>query len=232
MPIKMKIADNSSKNKKRLIAASGAYVAKKGSTNNIQGKNYAGAQTAITPVTKSAQFAGSGANAIWSQPMFFSPMHTPQNWQIANKRKEVYQWLFASSAQVLTSDYTFKSFDELLFNYDSVTKDVLTGGLLYENVDSESILGATGELRKFSHYAIRDCIDKRCFSLSGYGYWRPLEVSEEHPIVILDGKLYRSKKKIQNQATDRRKKGIVSNDVKKVIIPDKLICRKEAQDVS
>jgi very-short-patch-repair endonuclease len=24
--------------------------------------------------------------------MFFSPLHTPQNWQIASKRKEVYQW--------------------------------------------------------------------------------------------------------------------------------------------
>jgi len=43
-------------------------------------------------ITKTAQFSGSGANSIMAQPMFFSPLHTPQNWQIASKRKEVYQW--------------------------------------------------------------------------------------------------------------------------------------------
>ena len=33
------------------------------------------------------------SNAIYTQPSFYSPLHTPQNWQIPNKRREVYQWL-------------------------------------------------------------------------------------------------------------------------------------------
>jgi very-short-patch-repair endonuclease len=29
---------------------------------------------------------------IFTQPQFYSPLHTPQNWQIPSKRREVYQW--------------------------------------------------------------------------------------------------------------------------------------------
>jgi very-short-patch-repair endonuclease len=56
------------------------------------GRNYAGADNAYLPITRTSQFSGYGANVAISQPMFFSPMYTPQNWQIAQRRKEVYQW--------------------------------------------------------------------------------------------------------------------------------------------
>ncbi len=39
---------------------------------------------------KNAQVAG--ISNIMTQPMWFSPLHTPQNWQIASKRREIYQW--------------------------------------------------------------------------------------------------------------------------------------------
>lgn len=42
------------------------------------------------PWFKQAQM--SGVNNMMTQPMWFSPLHTPQNWQIASKRREVYQW--------------------------------------------------------------------------------------------------------------------------------------------
>ena len=35
----------------------------------------------------------SNNSVIYGQPMFFSPIHTPINWQIPSKRKETYQWL-------------------------------------------------------------------------------------------------------------------------------------------
>ena len=34
----------------------------------------------------------SGMNNTMTDPMWFSPLHTPQNWQIAAKRREVYNW--------------------------------------------------------------------------------------------------------------------------------------------
>jgi hypothetical protein len=40
--------------------------------------------------------AGTGmiktASVTYGQPQFFSPVHTPINWQIPSKRKEIYQW--------------------------------------------------------------------------------------------------------------------------------------------
>ena len=44
------------------------------------------------PLTKAAQYMGGNVSTIFTQPMFFSPLHTPQSWQIASRRKEVYQW--------------------------------------------------------------------------------------------------------------------------------------------
>jgi len=34
----------------------------------------------------------ANSNVIYGQPQFFSPVHTPINWQIPSKRLEVYQW--------------------------------------------------------------------------------------------------------------------------------------------
>ena len=36
--------------------------------------------------------ASAGGNVIYGQPQFFSPVHTPINWQIPSKRREIYTW--------------------------------------------------------------------------------------------------------------------------------------------
>jgi len=36
----------------------------------------------------------TGVDNMMTNPMWFSPLHTPQSWQIASKRREVYQWSF------------------------------------------------------------------------------------------------------------------------------------------
>ena len=96
VPITMKI-DNSPSTRRRKIAATGGYsmesMTKSGdSAAEMSSSNYATSRYVKVPITKNAQFAGSAANAVWAQPMFFSPLHTPQNWQIASKRREIYQW--------------------------------------------------------------------------------------------------------------------------------------------
>jgi very-short-patch-repair endonuclease len=93
----MKI-DNSPETRRRKIAATGGYssdpIEKNGAVGAVgtHSRNYAMSEQVKVPITKNAQFAGSAANAVWAQPMFFSPLHTPQNWQIASKRREIYQW--------------------------------------------------------------------------------------------------------------------------------------------
>lgn len=61
-------------------------------SESIDDKKYAASSAVNLPLTKAAQYVGGSASTIFTQPMFFSPLHTPQNWQIASKRKEVYQW--------------------------------------------------------------------------------------------------------------------------------------------
>ena len=90
MPIKLKLSDNSPENKRRLVAASGGYSVNDNADNNK--RQFAKTTSVSIPITKNAQFAGSGASVVFTQPMFFSPLHTPQNWQIASKRRESYQW--------------------------------------------------------------------------------------------------------------------------------------------
>jgi very-short-patch-repair endonuclease/intein/homing endonuclease len=41
------------------------------------------------PIPRSAY---AQSQVIYTQPQFYSPLHTPQNWQIPQKRREIYQW--------------------------------------------------------------------------------------------------------------------------------------------
>jgi len=238
--IKLTIPDDSKENKRRMTAASGAYGANELAKTN-ETRNYGKSTNVRFAITKdannvrniTAQTSASNSNTLWTQPMFFSPLHTPQNWQIASKRREIYQWMTINSCEIITYDYTYKNISDILFMVDEVVEDIKTGGLLYENINCEPILGAIGEFRKPLHYSVRDCSNKRCFSFNPYGYWRKLEVSEEHPIIILDGKLYRHKSKLKADAKWRRSKGMKEGGNRpKVKIPKNLICRKEAQNVS
>ena len=52
--------------------------------------NYAPSATARTGHNL-YRYGSSGL--IYGQPQFFSPVHTPINWQIPAKRREIYQWL-------------------------------------------------------------------------------------------------------------------------------------------
>jgi very-short-patch-repair endonuclease len=54
-----------------------------------------GGVVSIPQAYKKAQYAGGmgmGMNTLMASPQIFSPLHTPQQWQIATKRREQYQW--------------------------------------------------------------------------------------------------------------------------------------------
>ena len=67
-----------------------------------RGSGYRNSQgTSLPPVTAPAPtsvgalsgFRYAQSQVTYTQPQFYSPLHTPQNWQIPSKRREVYQWL-------------------------------------------------------------------------------------------------------------------------------------------
>jgi very-short-patch-repair endonuclease len=57
-----------------------------------------GVGSSLPPITTSAAAASLGnryaqSQVTYTQPQFYSPLHTPQNWQIPSKRREIYSWL-------------------------------------------------------------------------------------------------------------------------------------------
>jgi very-short-patch-repair endonuclease len=228
-PIKINVMADTAANRKRVVAASGGYTSVDSNTNDSNAAKYASSGAASVPITRNAQ---SGANVTSTQPMFFSPMHTPQNWQTPQKRREMMQWLYTENSSITRSDYTNILLKDITFICDKVIKDPITGGLLYENIESESVLGGSGELRNPLHFSIRDSDKKRCFSFKAKGNWRKLEVSEEHKVIVLDGKLYRKKKKLNSNRKYRDSIGGTKAPFSPYIkISDNLITRKEAQNV-
>jgi len=62
-------------------------------SEGIPNQNFVSPATANTGLGAGAglsKYASSGV--IYGQPQFFSPVHTPINWQIPSKRREIYQW--------------------------------------------------------------------------------------------------------------------------------------------
>lgn len=61
--------------------------------NKSDGKfKYASSAIAMAPGSWIKTSQSSGVNNIMTEPSWFSPLHTAQNWQIASKRREVMQW--------------------------------------------------------------------------------------------------------------------------------------------
>jgi len=57
------------------------------------GRRYGGADTVKGAFgAHTMRREATGGSVSFSQPMFFSPVYTPINWQIPSKRREQYQW--------------------------------------------------------------------------------------------------------------------------------------------
>jgi hypothetical protein len=139
---KMFLPDNSPQNKKRMVAASGGYQTGNVVSSSKVVNNFAHSVTANIPITKNAQYAGAGANVAWTQPMFFSPLHTPQNWQIASRRREIMQWArfyycFTPENLILMSDGTEKKISDI--NIGDMIVNGEGGNSIVKNVHSRNI---------------------------------------------------------------------------------------------
>ena len=65
------------------------YAAGKAAASIVKGSGYASSGVSSTGIGMTKVASGG---IIYTQPQFFSPIHTPINWQIPVKRKEIYQW--------------------------------------------------------------------------------------------------------------------------------------------
>lgn len=175
--------------------------------------------------------SANNGGIVYGQPQFFSPVHTPINWQIPSKRLEIYQWNFVPHTHILLNDFTYSELESTPFACSDIIEDKVTGGHLFEALDYPEIMNSEGGFNQPPRISVRDCTDKRCFSFEPLGNWRKVRVSEEHKLFVLDGKAHRKNKKLEKNKKYRLSKGIVPNGVTKVKIQDELIKSVEARDI-
>ena len=175
--------------------------------------------------------ASASGGIVYGQPQFFSPVHTPINWQIPSKRLEIYQWMFLPCTQVLREDFTYSDLENAPFICNNIIEDSLTGGFVFETSNYPKIMNSEGVFNQPPRISMRDCENKRCFSFEPLGNYRRVRISEEHHIYVLDGLLHRRNRKVIGGKKYRSKKGIVPNGVEKVKIQNKLIKRIQAHEV-
>jgi hypothetical protein len=118
--------------------------------------------------------------------MFFSPLHTPQNWQIASKRREIYQWAFLPGSSVMTPNGKMIPMEKSIANHKTEILDTLTGGVIYEDFKSDKILNSRGIFSNPVRFSKRLAKDKFCFNIGTNYYWRTLSCTEEHKILVLE----------------------------------------------
>jgi len=177
---------------------------------------------------KTQKFASS--NTVYTQPHFYSPLHTPQNWQIPSRREEIYQWQIIDG-QLLTEQGTYVNIEDFEFIPEEIIEDAVTGGLLYNNIESQNVITGKGNLEFPTKFSVRECIEKECYKFSSTGQWRNFSVSEEHGIYVIDGDDYRKRKKIKSDKEYCLKLGKKLGWAKIETSFLDLVIRKEAKDV-
>ena len=174
MAIKFNLPDKNT-DKKRMVASSNAYH----SSNQKQQMRYAASQTTNVPITKNAQFAGSAANVTMTQPMFFSPLHTPQNWQIASKRREIYQWSFINPCYITCYDGSVKLISEF---YDQA---IPTSSYISDIEEKEiKIQDGYGNIAN-ADKASKRWMHKKANSIKVTGSIEPLLVTNDHKCMVI-----------------------------------------------
>lgn len=137
--IKMQLPDSSPKGKRRLANAKGQAtdtVASPLSKSGIAASNYPVSARTLGTYNAVAQIGGGsktitaqlGGGGMITPPSFFSPMHTPQNWQTPSKRKEIYQWArfyYENEPKVAAGVDFYSQFPMNGFTLECRNKDIL-----------------------------------------------------------------------------------------------------------
>jgi len=133
-----------------------------------------------------SRFASS-AGVVYGQPAFFSPVHTPINWQIPSKRLEEYQWsrffyCLTPDNQVLMSDGTEKKIC-----------DIVVG---------DRIIDENGNIQRVMRVHTRD-IDEDISELKIGGSNTKISITNSHEIKVVKKEEW--EKSYQTVHSERRK---------------------------
>ena len=151
-----------------------------------------GSRLSIPTMSKTGSIGiggNNGGNILSTPPQFYSPIHTPTNWQIPTKRREVYLWSLPVDFTELTSfDFTHKNVNDLDFVVDNVIEDTLTSGKVYSLSDSSSIISGDGSPSSPIRYYDIDDNEEPYIDVSFIGTHHKVYGHKDHPIYILPHK--------------------------------------------
>ena len=138
------------------------------------------AEVSNTGLVGLSKMASGGV--VYTQPQFFSPIHTPINWQIPVKRKEQYQWQIVAG-QLLEKDYTYTDITDFSVDGEQ-SHDLVTDGTIWENPITETIISGNGLETYPVKWSKRSSQEKVSYEF--YACGRSFSVTEEHEVYVLD----------------------------------------------
>lgn len=132
--------------------------------------------------TGSGLVKNATTGVVYGQPMFFSPVHTPINWQIPSKRKEVYQWCVTPWTGVLLADFTKKP--------------------IHKCAVGDKVISHTGIARKIAKVMTRD-VDENIYELEIQAEEEPLRITGNHTVYAVKKENICCRYKLRNKAPQK-----------------------------
>jgi intein/homing endonuclease len=129
------------------------------------------------PWLKNAQV--TGVSNMMTNPMWFSPLHTPQNWQIASKRREIYQWSYVTSDKnpCYLVNYGDFSLDDIKNVYTKWQNNFADRGKMYIQNDK-------GKKAK-PDICTKRYVEKKANRIKVLGNPHPIEVTHDHKCIVI-----------------------------------------------
>ena len=125
--------------------------------------------------------ASSNAGIVYGQPQFFSPVHTPINWQIPSKRLEQYQWCLTPWTSISCE------------GYQKTIVDITVG---------ESVLSHDGTFKEVEKIGVRK-VDEEIYKIIVQSEQDALEITGNHKVYCVKAEDCSCKYKLKNKVPQR-----------------------------
>ena len=165
---------------------------------------YANSAIAHAPDAWMKNAQATGVSNMMTQPMWFSPLHTPQNWQIASKRREVYQWSYISDKE--NPCYLLNYGDFSVVGIDDVYTKWSTDFALRQKMYIQNNLGEKAK----PDICTKRHVHKMANKIKVLGAPHALSITHDHKCIVI---------KREDVKCIKRHKGTSKNCIKGVCAP-------------
>jgi len=120
--------------------------------------------------------------------MFFSPLHTPQNWQIAARRREIYQWSFIAPCYITMYDLSVTPIQDMVDNFNNQKMTYIQNEkneMKYTmDIEDKYIQNGFGKIAKIDK-ATKRYTKKKANKIKALGVAEDIMVTDDHNCMII-----------------------------------------------